>query len=69
MLAELALRVQTPSGIPFQPTGTTVFDAGAVQGIDIATAALNEGYESPSEISRDYRRLFGQPPARDIARL
>jgi AraC-like DNA-binding protein len=27
------------------------------------------GYESPSQFSREYRRLFGHPPARDIARL
>ncbi len=27
------------------------------------------GYESPSQFSREYRRLFGVPPARDAARL
>ncbi|MFO1105884.1 MAG: AraC family transcriptional regulator [Amaricoccus sp.] len=27
------------------------------------------GYESPSQFSRDYARLFGAPPARDGARL
>jgi AraC-like DNA-binding protein len=37
--------------------------------IDAATAALSVGYESPSQFSREYRRLFGAPPARDIARL
>jgi AraC-like DNA-binding protein len=40
-----------------------------VQGIDVATAALRVGYESPSQFSREYRRHFGEPPARDIARL
>ena len=25
------------------------------------------GYESPSQFSRDYRRLFGEPPGRDAA--
>jgi AraC-like DNA-binding protein len=27
------------------------------------------GYESPSQFSREYARLFGAPPARDAARL
>jgi len=37
--------------------------------IDIATAAFRVGYESPTQFSREYRRHFGEPPARDIARL
>jgi AraC-like DNA-binding protein len=37
--------------------------------MDAATAAYEVGYESPSQFSREYRRLFGNPPARDIARL
>lgn len=40
-----------------------------VQAIDVTTAALRVGYESPSQFSREYRRHFGEPPARDIARL
>lgn len=36
---------------------------------DAATAALHVGYESPSQFSREYRRLFGAPPLRDIANL
>ncbi len=27
------------------------------------------GYDSPSQFSREYRRLYGEPPARDTARL
>ena len=27
------------------------------------------GYDSPSQFSREYARLFGAPPARDAARL
>jgi AraC-like DNA-binding protein len=27
------------------------------------------GYESPSQFSREYGRLFGAPPKRDIAEL
>jgi len=37
--------------------------------IDAADAAYRVGYESPSHFSRDYRRMFGAPPRRDIAAL
>ncbi|MBY3188949.1 AraC family transcriptional regulator [Rhizobium leguminosarum] len=40
-----------------------------VQNIDVTTAAFHVGYESPSQFSREYRRHFGESPARDIARL
>jgi AraC-like DNA-binding protein len=40
-----------------------------VDGLDATTAAFRVGYESPSQFSREYRRHFGEPPARDIARL
>lgn len=39
------------------------------QDVDVTTAALRVGYESPTQFSREYRRHFGEPPARDIARL
>lgn len=32
-------------------------------------AAFAVGYESPSQFSREYRRLFGAPPRQDIDRL
>jgi AraC-like DNA-binding protein len=39
-------------------------------GIDAASAAFEVGYESASQFNREYSRLFGQPPVRDIkARL
>ena len=38
-------------------------------GIECATAAHRVGYESPSQFSREYRRLFGAPPRAEIARL
>jgi AraC-like DNA-binding protein len=37
--------------------------------LDAATAALQVGYESPSQFSREYRRVFGAPPLRDITSL
>lgn len=37
--------------------------------IDAATAGFRVGYGSPSQFNRAYRRLFGAPPGRDIARL
>jgi AraC-like DNA-binding protein len=36
---------------------------------DATTAAFAVGYESPSQFSREYKRLFGAPPIRDVARL
>lgn len=36
---------------------------------DAASAGFAVGYASASQFSREYRRLFGAPPARDIARL
>lgn len=36
---------------------------------DAASAAFNVGYESPSQFSREYTRLFGAPPKRDIDEL
>ncbi|QQV54837.1 AraC family transcriptional regulator N-terminal domain-containing protein [Ralstonia syzygii subsp. celebesensis] len=37
--------------------------------LDAASAAFKVGYESPSQFSREYSRLFGAPPKRDIAGL
>ncbi|MBO1324233.1 AraC family transcriptional regulator [Acetobacter sp. TBRC 12305] len=33
--------------------------------IDAAEAGFAVGYESPSQFSREYRRMFGRPPAQD----
>ena len=37
--------------------------------LDAAEAAFRVGYESPSQFSREYRRMFGAPPRQDIAAL
>jgi AraC-like DNA-binding protein len=37
--------------------------------MDVTTAALEVGYASPSQFSREYRRLFGLPPLKDIKAL
>jgi AraC-like DNA-binding protein len=39
------------------------------EGLDAARAAFQVGYESPSQFSREYSRLFGTPPKRDIQGL
>jgi len=39
------------------------------EGADAATIAHRVGYESPSQFNREYRRLFGAPPRRDVAAL
>jgi len=40
-----------------------------VEQADAATASFEVGYESPSQFSREYSRLFGNSPARDISML
>lgn len=37
--------------------------------MDAATAAFEVGYESPSQFNREYSRLFGAPPLRDIKNM
>ena len=37
-----------------------------VEGIDATRAALEVGYESTSQFTREYKRLFGEPPMRDV---
>ena len=39
------------------------------EGLDAAEAAFRVGYESPSQFSREYRRMFGAPPRRDVDAL
>jgi AraC-like DNA-binding protein len=36
---------------------------------DVASVGFSVGYESPSQFSREYARLFGAPPGRDVAGL
>lgn len=40
-----------------------------VDGLDAASAAFEVGYESASQFNREYSRLFGRPPMRDIRTL
>ena len=37
--------------------------------VDAATVAFKVGYESASQFNREYSRLFGQPPLRDVRNL
>ena len=39
------------------------------EGLDAGEAAFRVGYESPSQFGREYRRLFGNSPRRDVASL
>jgi AraC-like DNA-binding protein len=36
---------------------------------NVETAAFEVGYESPSQFSREYARMFGAPPKRDLKHL
>lgn len=37
--------------------------------LDAASAGFRVGYEDPAYFSREYKKLFGAPPQRDIAKL
>ncbi|MBI6548288.1 AraC family transcriptional regulator [Xenorhabdus lircayensis] len=39
------------------------------QHYNVSTTAFQVGYESTSQFNREYNRLFGEPPCRDIKRL
>ncbi|AZC26461.1 MULTISPECIES: AraC family transcriptional regulator [Pseudomonas] len=39
------------------------------EGLEASAAGYRVGYESPSQFSREYSRLFGAPPLRDMVRL
>lgn len=39
------------------------------ENMDVASASFRVGYEDPSYFSREYKKLFGIPPHRDIAGL
>ncbi|MBA4723115.1 MAG: AraC family transcriptional regulator [Alcanivorax sp.] len=38
-------------------------------GYSVTAAAHEVGYESPTQFSREYARVFGQPPSKDTARI
>lgn len=39
------------------------------EGLDAASAGYRVGYVNPSHFTREYKRLFGEPPMRDVGRL
>lgn len=39
------------------------------EGLEVSAAGYRVGYESPSQFSREYSRLFGASPIKDMARL
>jgi len=39
------------------------------EGLDAASASFRVGYESPSQFSREYSRMFGAPPREDVSKL
>ena len=43
------------------------FDLG--EQLDATSAGFRVGYDDTSQFSREYRRLFGAPPMRDVTRL
>jgi AraC-like DNA-binding protein len=37
--------------------------------VDVARAGYQVGYDDPSHFSREYKKVFGEPPLRDVERL
>ena len=37
--------------------------------LDAASAGYRVGYRDASHFTREYKRLFGEPPMRDVGRL
>ncbi len=37
--------------------------------VDASSAAVRVGYDDASQFTREYKRLFGDPPMRDVARF
>ncbi len=40
-----------------------------LEGKDVSETAYDVGYESPSQFSREYTRMYGRPPSHDAKRL
>jgi AraC-like DNA-binding protein len=40
-----------------------------IERLDASTASYTVGYESPSQFSREYSRLYGISPIRDMATM
>ena len=40
-----------------------------LESLDVGSAGYRVGYQSPSHFSRDYSRMYGLPPQRDVERL
>lgn len=53
--------LQFQKQLRLQEARSLILDAG----LDVAAAAHRVGYESASQFSREYRRLYGRPPAHD----
>jgi AraC-like DNA-binding protein len=39
------------------------------EGLEAASASYRVGYESPSQFSREYSRMFGTSPRADVGKL
>ena len=39
------------------------------ENLDAASVGARVGYDDPAYFTREYKRLFGAPPMRDVARM
>lgn len=40
-----------------------------IESFDAGSASFQVGYESPTQFNREYKRMFGNPPAKDIKQI
>ncbi len=64
-----ALTAMSPLQYQKQPRLQAARGRMLIDGLDAASAAFEVGYESASQFNREYSRLFGQPPMRNIRTL
>jgi AraC-like DNA-binding protein len=64
----LALLQSTQAALPSHATYRPALCV-VVQGANVSSAAYEVGYESASQFSREYSRMFGAAPKRDTAEL
>ena len=64
-----ALAFAPGAGMGMGKARARVINRTAIMSLNVGTAAFRVGYESPSKFSREYARMLGASPRRDVASL
>jgi AraC-like DNA-binding protein len=70
-LDRTSLRPRPASDAPLEPIDLAAWSVPfpTTESRNVAAIAFSVGYESASQFSREYARMFGMPPVRDVARF